>query len=76
MNRCVMDANVILYRTYLKKRILVQDVGRAGFQTQFYRHTPVFRGCKPGSNPQIGPKDFFEIGSNYSMTRPIELQTR
>jgi hypothetical protein len=66
-------------RTYLKKRILVQAVGGAGFQTAPQTEAGSSTGIleyvedlKPGTNTQIGPKDFFEIGSCLtSMRTPI-----
>jgi hypothetical protein len=48
-------------RTYLKKRILFQGVGGAGFQPAGILQ--YVEDLKPGTNTQIGPKDFFEIGS-------------
>jgi hypothetical protein len=51
-----------LARSYLKKRILVQDVGGFGFGTTDIRW--YFEDSKPGPNTRIGPKDFFEMASN------------
>jgi hypothetical protein len=48
-------------RTYLKKWILVQGAGGAGFQTAGIRR--YFEYLETGPNTQIGPEDFFEIGS-------------
>jgi hypothetical protein len=52
-----------LFRTYLKKRILVQGEGGAWFQPAGILQ--YVEDLKPGTNTQIGPKDFFEIGSSY-----------
>ena len=49
-------------RSYLKKRILVQDVGGFGFQTGVIRR--YVEDLKPGPNTRLGPKDFFEMASN------------
>ena len=43
-------------RNVFKKRILVQDVGGAGFQTGGIRR--YVEDLNPGPNTQIGPKDF------------------
>jgi hypothetical protein len=43
-------------RTHLKKRILVQDVGGAGFQTAGILQ--YVEDLETGTNTQIGPKDF------------------
>ena len=49
-------------RTYLKNRILVQDRGGAEFNTGgILLYVEDF---KRGSNKDIGPKNFFEIGSS------------
>jgi hypothetical protein len=48
-------------RSYLKKRILVQDVGGFGFQTAGIRR--YVEDLKPGPNTQLGPKDFFVMAS-------------
>ena len=46
-------------RAISKKRILVQDQGESGFQTAGIRL--YVEDLEPGSNTEIGPKDFFEI---------------
>jgi hypothetical protein len=53
---------IILFRTHLKNRILVQDRGGAEFQTGgilLYGED-----LKRGTNKDIGPKDIFEMGSS------------
>jgi hypothetical protein len=49
--------------SYLKKKILVQDQGAAEFQTAGI--LKYVEDLKRGTNTEIGPKDFFEIASNY-----------
>jgi len=53
--------------SYFKKRILVQDVGGAGFQTAGILQ--YVEDLKAGPNTRIGPKDLFEIASNKKLIR-------
>jgi hypothetical protein len=50
-------------RSHLKKRILVQVRGGAEFKTAGI--LTYFEDFKPGTNKEIGLKDFFEITSMY-----------
>jgi hypothetical protein len=51
-------------RSHLKKRILVQDQGGCDIQTGGILQ--YFEDLNFAPNAEIGPKDFFEIASNYS----------
>jgi hypothetical protein len=53
-----------LFRSHLKNRILVQVRGGAEFKTAGI--LKYFEDFKRGANKEIGPKDIFEIASNYS----------
>ena len=50
------------YRSYLKKRILVQNRGGAELYTGGIHQ--YFEDLRRGANKEFGPKDFFEIASN------------
>jgi hypothetical protein len=50
-------------RSLLKNRILVQDRGGAEFQTA--GNLLVVEDLKRGTNKDIGPKDIFDMASNY-----------
>jgi hypothetical protein len=51
------------FRTYLKNRILVQDPGGTEFLTGGI--LLYVEDLKRGTNKDIGPKDIFEMDSNY-----------
>ena len=53
----------VLNRTRLKNRILVQDRGGVEFQTGGI--LLYVEDLKLGTNKEVGPKDLFEMGSNY-----------
>ena len=53
---------ILLTRSRLKNRILVQDRGVAEFQTGGI--LLYFEDLKLGTNKDIGPKDIFEMASN------------
>jgi hypothetical protein len=54
-------------RTHLKNRILVLDRGGAEFKTGgILLYVEDF---KHGTNKDIGPKDIFEMGSNFMIPR-------
>jgi len=57
-----MACITMIFRSCLKKRILVQNSGGAEFQTAGIRL--YFEDLKRGTNKEFGPKDFFEIASN------------
>lgn len=50
-----------MFRSYLKKKILVQNQGRTEFQTAGI--LAYVEDLKGGPNAEFGPKDFFEIAS-------------
>jgi hypothetical protein len=52
-----------VFRSHLKKRILVQVRGGAEFKTAGI--LMYFEDFKRGTNKEIGPKDFFEIASIF-----------
>ena len=54
-----------LTRSHLKNRILVQSQGGARFQPAGILE--YVEDLKPGPNAEIGPKDIFEIASNFSL---------
>ena len=56
---------MLIYRTHLKNRILVQDRGGAEFQTGGI--LLYVEDLKRGTNKDIGPKDIFEIGSRWCL---------
>ena len=51
------------YRSHLKNRILVQDRDGVKFQTGGILQ--YFEDLKRDTNKEIGPKDIFEMASNY-----------
>ncbi|MGD9366609.1 MAG: hypothetical protein PVH87_13000, partial [Desulfobacteraceae bacterium] len=53
----------------LKKRILVQDVGGAGFRTAGILQ--YVEDSKAGTNTRIRPKDFFEMASSNCLKKMI-----
>jgi hypothetical protein len=56
-----LNQALIVIRTHLKNRILVQDRGGAELQTAGI--LLYVEDLKRGTNKEVGPKDIFEMGS-------------
>jgi hypothetical protein len=60
-------------RSYLKKRILVQ--GRGGREVRTGGILQYFEDLNRTPNTEIGPKNFFEIASIYSLPQAHQTQS-
>ena len=68
MMKIIVDEMHNFNRTYLKKRILVKYQGGPEFQPAGI--LKYVEDLKREPNAEIGPKDFFEMGSNPVRKKP------
>jgi hypothetical protein len=67
----VISARVLLFRSYLKKRILAQYQG--GREVQPGGILQYFEDLNRAPNTEIGPKDFFELTSTRKPHRKCQM---